>query len=61
MNHTFHSADQATYRKTLLVSVLCCAFIVWVLFLVKPHSDSRFVVMKATKVTRTAGQSSPAN
>lgn len=61
MNHSFQSADRSTYRKTLLVSILCCTFVAGLLFVAKPHTDNRPVVVKASKVTRTAGQSSPVN
>lgn len=61
MNHSFHSADKSTHRKTILVAVLCCVAVLGVSVLVKPQPDNRFVVHKPDKAKRTAAQSVPAN
>ena len=61
MNHSLHSADKATYRKTMLVSVVCCVVIVGFALLAKTQPENRFVLLKANKLIRAAGQAMPAN
>ena len=56
MNHSFHGVDKSTYRKTILVAVLCCTAVVGISMLVKPQTDRRYVVQKADTVMRTAGK-----
>ena len=59
MTHSIHSADKTTYRKILLIGLVggavFAAFACWV----KAQPESRFVVLKAKVVTRTAGQQRP--
>lgn len=56
MNHSFHSADKATYRKTIFVALLSCAVLFGISIFIKPPQDKRFLVVRADKSTRTAGQ-----
>lgn len=56
MNHSFHGADKSTYRKTILVAVLCCIAVLGISVLAKPQTDRRYVVQKADTVMRTAGK-----
>jgi hypothetical protein len=61
MNHSFYSADKATHRRIMLVSVLCCGIFVVVSFLARPQPENHYVLLKADKLVRTAGKSTPAN
>jgi hypothetical protein len=61
MSHSFRSADRATYRKVVFVCLLCCAAFVAVSFFSRPHGESAYVLKKADRLTRTAGEAGPAN
>jgi hypothetical protein len=53
MNHSFHGADKATYRKVLFIGLLGCVIVVAVSFRAKPQPGNHFVVLKADKLVRT--------
>lgn len=61
MSHSFHSADRATHRKVMIVGMTLCAAFVLVSYFLKQQPDNPYVLLKADKLTRTAGRSAPAN
>jgi len=61
MSHSFHTADKATHRKVMIVGLTLCAVFVLVSYFLKPQPDNTYVLLKADKLTRTAGRSIPAN
>jgi hypothetical protein len=61
MSHSFHSADRSTHRKVMFVGLLCCAVFVIVSFYLRQQPDNTYVLIKADKLTRTAGRPAPAN
>ncbi len=61
MNHSFYSADRATYKRTMAVGVLCCIAFIAVSFYARQQPVSDHVLVKADKLVRTAGGQGPAN
>ena len=61
MSHSFHSADRATHRKVMILGLTLCTMFVAVSFFLKQQPDNTYVLVKADKLTRTAGHSVPAN
>ena len=61
MSHSFHTADKATHRKVMIVGLTLCAVFVLVSYFLKPQPDNTYVLLKADKLTRTAGRPIPAN
>jgi len=61
MSHSFRSADRATYRKVVFVCLLFCAAFVAVSFFSRPQGDTVYVLKKADRLTKTAGEPKPAN
>jgi hypothetical protein len=61
MSHSFHTADRQTYRKVVVISLALCALFVTVSFFLKPQPETTYVLKKADKLTKTAGEQKPAN
>jgi hypothetical protein len=61
MSHSFLSADQTTHRKVMIVGLTLCGMFVLVSHSLKPQPDNGYVLVKADKLTRTAGRPAPAN
>ena len=61
MSHSFHSADKATHRKVMILGLTLCAVFMVVSLFLKQQPDNAYVLVKADKLTRTAGHSAPAN
>jgi hypothetical protein len=61
MSHSFHSADKATHRKVMILGLTLCAVFMVVSLFLKHQPDNAYVLVKADKLTRTAGHSAPAN
>jgi hypothetical protein len=61
MSHSFYSADRATHRKVMIVGLMLCAMFVVVTYFLKPQPENTYVLLKADKLTRTAGRPAPAN
>jgi hypothetical protein len=56
MSASFHDADKATHRRVMLVGLLCCVAFVVISFLARPQPDNDYVLVKADKLVRSAGQ-----
>jgi len=61
MSSSFHNADKATHRRTMLVGLLFCAAFIAVSFFARPQPDNDYVLVKADKLVRTAGKPVPAH
>ncbi|CAN5506097.1 hypothetical protein BH11PSE4_BH11PSE4_06650 [soil metagenome] len=61
MSASFHNADKATHRRVMAVGLLFCTAFVLVSFFARPQPDNHYVLQKADRLVRTAGQSAPAN
>jgi hypothetical protein len=61
MSGSFHSADRRTYRKVVLVGLLFCAAFVAFSFFAREQPENTYVLKKADKLVRTAGEAKPAN
>jgi hypothetical protein len=61
MSHSFHSADRATHRKVMIIGLTLCGMFVLVSHFLEPQPDNTYVLVKADKLTRTAGRPAPAN
>jgi hypothetical protein len=61
MSSSFHNADKAMHRRTMLVGLLFCAAFVAVCFFARPQGDNDYVLVKADKLVRTAGKPLSAN
>jgi hypothetical protein len=60
MSHSFHSADQRTHRKIMLVGLLVCAAFVAISFFAREQPENTYVLVKADRLVRTAGTPLPA-
>jgi hypothetical protein len=60
MSHSFHSADQRTHRKIMLVGLLFCAAFVAISFFAREQPENTYVLVKADRLVRTAGTPLPA-
>jgi hypothetical protein len=60
MSSSFHNADKRTYRKIMLVGLLCCAAFVAISFFAREQPGNNYVLIKADKLVRTAGTPVPA-
>ena len=58
---SFHTADRQTYRRVVVVGVLLCAAFVLISLSLRPQLDEPRVLLKADRLTRTAGEARPAN
>ena len=61
MSASFHNADQRTYRKVMLVGLMCCALFVAVSFFAREQPENHYVLKKADRLVRTAGSPVTAN
>ena len=61
MPASFHTADRQTYRRVVVVGVLLCAAFVLISLSLRPQLDEPRALMKADRLTRTAGEARPAN
>ena len=61
MTPSFHTADRQTYRRVVVVGVLFCVAFVVISFSLRPQTDETHVLVKADRLTRTAGEARPAN
>ena len=61
MGPSFHTADRQTYRRVVVVGVLFCAAFVLISLSLRPQAEDTRVLMKADRLTRTAGEARPAN
>jgi hypothetical protein len=61
MSSSFHSADRRTYRKVMLVGLLFCAAFVVIGFFAREQPENTYVLKKADRLVRTAGEAAPAH
>ena len=61
MSASFHNADKPTHRRVMLVGLLFCAAFIAVSFFARPQQQTDYVLLKADKIVRTAGQPIKAN
>lgn len=61
MSASFHYADKPTHRRVMLVGLLFCAAFIAVSFFARPQPQTDYVLLKADKIVRTAGQPIKAN
>ena len=55
MSSSFHTADKRTHRKVMLVGLLFCAAFVAFSFFAREQPDNTYVLIKADRLVRTAG------
>jgi hypothetical protein len=60
MSSSFHNADKRTHRKIMLVGLMFCALFVAVSFFAKEQPQNTYVLKKADRLVRTAGDQAPA-
>ena len=58
---SFHNADKPTHRRVLAIGLLFCAAFVIISFSLRAPPENDRVLVKADRVTRTAGQPQKAN
>jgi hypothetical protein len=58
---SFHNADRPTHRRVMVVGLLFCAAFVVISFSLRPREENDRVLVKADRLTRTAGQPHKAN
>ena len=61
MSASFHNADKPTHRRVMLVGFLFCSVFIAVSFFARPQPQTDYVLIKADKLTRTAGHPLKAN
>ena len=61
MAPSFHNADKPTHRRVMVVGLLFCVAFVAISFSLRPLPDDGRVLVKADRLTRTAGASHKAN
>ena len=61
MSSSFYSADKRTHRKVMLVGLMFCALFVAVSFFAREQPENTYVLKKADRLVRTAGEQVPAN
>jgi hypothetical protein len=61
MSTSFHTADRRTFRRVALVGVLFCAAFVVFSFFAREQPENTYVLKKADRVVRTAGEAPPAH
>jgi len=59
MSSSFHTADKRTHRKVMLVGLLFCAAFVAFSFFAREQPDNTYVLIKADRLVRTAGNPLP--
>ena len=60
MSSSFHNADKRTHRKIMLVGLMFCALFVAVSFFAKEQPQNTYLLKKADRLVRTAGDQVPA-
>jgi hypothetical protein len=61
MSASFHSADQRTDRRVMLVGLLFCAAFVAISYFAKPQPENHDVLLKTDRFVRTAGNPAATN
>ncbi len=61
MSASFHNADKPTHRRVMLVGFLFCTAFIVISFFARPQPQTDYVLVKADKLVRTAGQPVKAN
>lgn len=61
MAPSFHTADRQTYRRVVVLGVLCCAAFVTISLSLRPQSEETRVLVEADRLMRTAGGQQPAD
>jgi hypothetical protein len=61
MASSFHNADKPTHRRVMVVGLLFCVAFVAISFSLRPREENDRVLVKADRLTRTAGQPHKAN
>ena len=61
MSSSFHNADKRTHRKVMLVGLMFCALFVAINFFAREQPQNTYVLKKADRLVRTAGEQKPAN
>jgi hypothetical protein len=59
MSSSFHNADKRTHRKVMLAGLLFCAAFVAFSFFAREQPDNTYVLIKADRLVRTAGNPLP--
>jgi hypothetical protein len=59
VSSSFHDADKRTHRKVMLVGLLFCAAFVVFSFFAREQPDNTYVLIKADRLVRTAGNPLP--
>ena len=60
MSTSFHNADKRTHRKIMLVGFMFCALFVAISFFAREQPENTYVLQKADRLVRTAGEPQPA-
>ena len=58
---SFHNADKRTHRRVMVIGLLFCVVFVAISFSLRPQPETDRVLVKADRLTRTAGQPQKAN
>ena len=58
---SFHTADRQTYRRVAVVGFLFCAAFVLISLSLRPQVEETHGLLKADRLTRTAGEARPAD
>jgi hypothetical protein len=61
MAPSFHTADQQTHRRVVIVGVLFCAAFVAISFSLRPLNQEARAPVKADRIIRTAGDQRTVN
>lgn len=61
MSASFHNADKPTHRRVMLVGLLFCAVFIAISYFARPQPQADYVLLKADRLVRTAGQPVKAN
>jgi hypothetical protein len=61
MSSSFHNADRRTHRRVMLLGFLFCSAFVMISYFARPLPDNDYVLVKADRLVRTAGNPTPAN
>jgi hypothetical protein len=61
MSSSFHNADKRAHRKIMLVGLMFCALFVAISFFAREQPQNTYVLKKADRLVRTAGEQGPTN
>jgi hypothetical protein len=56
MSASMHNADKQTHRRIMLVGTMFCAAFVAISFLAREQPENTYVLKKADRLVRTAGE-----